>query len=172
MLSIVRPPPSYGKRGGTTEGTPRVPLDPSTWPTGRLLSSAARRVEREFNAHLDAWDLNHASLPVLVHLSVQDHSQRELASATGVTEQTMSRILARVERLGYVTRKPHPEDRRRHVIALTDTGADVLREAADRERSEAMVAQGLSTEDMRELRRLLAAVIAAHPDPPDEAPSS
>jgi DNA-binding MarR family transcriptional regulator len=148
-----------------------VPLDPSTWPTGRLLSSAARRVEREFNAHLDAWDLNHASLPVLVHLSVQDHSQRELASATGVTEQTMSRILARVERLGYVTRRPHAEDRRRHVIALTDAGADVLREAADRERSEAMVAQGLSTEDMRELRRLLAAVIAAHPDPADDDPA-
>jgi MarR family transcriptional regulator, organic hydroperoxide resistance regulator len=149
-----------------------VPLDPSTWPTGRLLSSAARRVEREFNAHLNAWDLNHASLPVLVHLSVQDHSQRELASATGVTEQTMSRILARVERLGYVTRKPHPEDRRRHVIALTEVGAGVLREAADRERSEAMVGRELTADDLSELRRLLIAVVAAHPDPPDEAPSS
>jgi DNA-binding MarR family transcriptional regulator len=148
-----------------------VPLDPSTWPTGRLLSSAARRIEREFNAHLDAWDLNHASLPVLVHLSVQDHSQRELASATGVTEQTMSRILARAERLGYVTRKPHPDDRRRHVIALTHDGARVLREAADRERSEAMVGRGLTADDLRELRRLLTAVIAAHPDPADDDPA-
>ena len=145
-----------------------MPQDPSTWPTGRLLSSAARRIEREFNAHLDAWDLNHASLPVLVYLAVQDHSQRELAAATGVTEQTMSRILARVERLGYVTRKPHPDDRRRHVIALTESGAAVLREAADRERSEAMVAQGLTPDDLRELRRLLTALIAAHPDPSDE----
>ncbi len=147
-----------------------MPLDPSTWPTGRLLSSAARRIEREFNAHLDSWDLNHASLPVLVHLSVQDHSQRELASATGVTEQTMSRILARVERLGYVTRRPHAEDRRRHVIALTDAGSSVLAEAADRERSEAMVGQGLTPDDLRELRRLLAAVVAAHPDPADDDP--
>jgi MarR family transcriptional regulator, organic hydroperoxide resistance regulator len=147
-----------------------VAQDPSTWPTGRLLSSAARRIERQFNAHLDAWDLNHASLPVLVYLAVQDHSQRELAAATGVTEQTMSRILARVERLGYVTRKPHPEDRRRHVIALTDAGAAVLREAADRERSEAMVAQGLTPDDLRELRRLLTAMIAAHPDPDDAHP--
>lgn len=146
-----------------------MPLDPSAWPTGRLLSSAARRVEREFDAHLDAWDLNHASLPVLVHLAAQDHSQRELATATGVTEQTMSRILARVERLGYVTRKPHPQDRRRHVIALTDAGAVVLREAADLERSEAMVARGLTPDDVRELRRLLVAVIAAHPDPADES---
>jgi DNA-binding MarR family transcriptional regulator len=145
-----------------------VPLDPSTWPTGRLLSSAARRIEREFNAHLDAWDLNHSSLFVLVHLSVRDHSQRELASASGVTEQTMSRILVRVERLGYVTRKPHPHDRRRHVIALSEAGARVVQEAADRERSEAMVGRGLTAQDLRELRRLLGAVIAAHPDPADE----
>jgi DNA-binding MarR family transcriptional regulator len=144
-----------------------VSQDPTGWPTGRLLSSAARRIEREFNAHLDAWGLNHASMPVLVYLSAQDHSQRELASATGVTEQTMSRILARIERLGYVTRKPHPDDRRRHVISLTAAGRAVLAEAADRERSEALVGRGLAAEQVRQLREILAAVIAAHPDPDD-----
>ena len=141
--------------------------DPTGWPTGRLLSSAARRIEREFNAHLDAWGLNHASMPVLVYLSAQDHSQRELASATGVTEQTMSRILARIERLGYVTRKPHHDDRRRHVISLTSAGRAVLAEAADRERSEALVGRGLAAEQVRQLREILAAVLAAHPDPDD-----
>jgi MarR family transcriptional regulator, organic hydroperoxide resistance regulator len=145
-----------------------VPLDPSTWPTGRLLSSAARRIEREFNAHLDAWGLNHASMPVLVYLTAQDHSQRELAAATGVTEQTMSRILARMERLGYVSRKSHPDDRRRHVISLTDSGAAVLTEAADRERSEALVVRGLQPAQVQQLREILAAVIAAHPEPADD----
>lgn len=145
--------------------------DPSGWPTGRLLSSAARRVEREFNAHLDAWGLNHASMPVLVYLSAQDHSQRELATATGVTEQTMSRVLARMERLRYVSRKPHPEDRRRHVISITDAGVTALREAADLERSEAMVGRGLSPEQVTHLRELLLTVIAAHPDPTDDASS-
>ena len=146
-----------------------MPQDPSGWPTGRLLSSASRRVEREFNAHLDAWDLNHASMPVLVYLAAQDHSQRELATATGVTEQTMSRVLARMERLRYVSRKPHPQDRRRHVISLTDAGAEVLREAADRERSEAMVTRGLSPEQALQLRGLLLTIIAAHPDPGEDA---
>jgi MarR family transcriptional regulator, organic hydroperoxide resistance regulator len=145
-----------------------VSQDPTGWPTGRLLSSAARRVEREFDAHLDAWGLNHASMPVLVYLTVADHSQRELAAATGVTEQTMSRILARMERLGYVTRKPHPDDRRRHVISLTGSGADVLREAADRERSEEMVVRGLRAEQVGQLRDILAAIIAAHPEPADD----
>ena len=149
-----------------------MPQDPSRWPTGRLLSSAARRVEREFNTHLDAWDLNHASMPVLVYLSAQDHSQRELAAATGVTEQTMSRILARMERLEYVTRKPHPDDRRRHVISLTEAGSEVLRVAVDRERSEAMVTRGLDADQVRQLRRLLLAMIAAHPEPADDRPQS
>ena len=39
------------------------------WPTGRMLSAVARRIEREWNAHLAHWDLNHASLPVLAFLS-------------------------------------------------------------------------------------------------------
>ena len=46
---------------------PRLP-DPARWPVGRLLSSAARRVERDWNAHLATWDLNHASHAVLAHL--------------------------------------------------------------------------------------------------------
>jgi len=164
MLSIVGAAPPKSNHGRT----PRVPQDPSGWPTGRLLSSAARRVEREFNAHLDQWGLNHASMPVLVYLAARDHSQRELAAATGVTEQTMSRLLARMERLHYVTRKPHADDRRRHVISLTAAGASVLREAVDVERSEAMVTRGLSPAQVAELRALLVAVIAAHPDAADD----
>ena len=101
-------------------------LDPAQWPSGRLLSAAARRVERDFNAHLAAWDLNHASLPVLVHLSRGPLSQRELAAACGVTEQTTSRVVARMERTGYVTRTPHDQDRRRLVLTITEAGRAAL----------------------------------------------
>lgn len=141
--------------------------DLTRWPTGRLLSSAARQVEREWNAHLAAWDLNHASLPVLVVLAAGDRSQRELAAATGVTEQTMSRILARMERTGYVTSAPHEGDRRRHVISLSPTGAAVMREAASPGPSEEMSTRGLTPEQVAQLRELLAAMIRARPDPSD-----
>ena len=94
--------------------------DPAQWPAGRLLSAASRRVERDWNAHLAAWDLNHASLPVLVHLSRAPLSQRQLAAACGVTEQTTSRVVARMERTGYVTRTPHPGDRRQLVLSITE----------------------------------------------------
>ncbi len=132
--------------------------DPAQWPSGRLLSAAARRVERDFDAHLAAWDLNHASLPVLVHLSRGPLSQRQLAAACGVTEQTTSRVVARMERTGYVTRTPHEADRRRHVIAITDAGRGALAVASDREFAEELVTRGLTDEQTEQLRGLLALV--------------
>jgi DNA-binding MarR family transcriptional regulator len=140
--------------------------DPADWPVGRLLSAAARRVEREWNAHLATWDLNHASMPVLLHLLQRPRSQRELASACGVTEQTMSRILARMERTGYITRAPDDVDHRKHVIAITDVGRSVAILAADPRPAEAMTTRGLTPEQVDQLRGLLAIVARAHDDRP------
>src|SRR5690606_39534189 len=91
---------------------------------GRLLFAVARRIEREWNAHLGRWDLNHAGFPVLMHLLGGPQSQRALADESGVTEQTMSRIVARLERAGYVTRTDDPTDRRRRLVAITTDGRD------------------------------------------------
>ena len=146
--------------------------DMSRWPTGRMLASASRRVGREWNTHLAAWDLNHASLPVLVLLSRDDHSQRELAAAMSVTEQTMSRILARMERTGYITRTPHGNDKRRHVISLSAAGESVVREAADPVPAEEMVSRGLTPEQVVQLRGLLALIIRAHDEPADTPPGA
>lgn len=135
--------------------------EPLHWPTGRLLSAAARRVEREWNAHLAAWDLNHASLPVLIHLLAGPLSQRELAAANQVTEQTMSRIIARLVRSGYVVRTVAPEDRRRYVVTVTDPGRVACRAAADPAAAEEMVVRNLSAEQVDHLRALLALVAEA-----------
>lgn len=136
--------------------------DPADWPVGRLLSAAARRVEREWNAHLATWDLNHASMPVLLHLLQRPRSQRELASASGVTEQTMSRILARTERTGYVMRAPDENDHRKYVITITELGRSVAMLAADPRPAEAMTTRGLTPDQAEELRVLLAIVAAPH----------
>ncbi|WP_426592282.1 MarR family winged helix-turn-helix transcriptional regulator [Cellulomonas sp. McL0617] len=139
--------------------------NPAHWPAGRLLSAAARRVERDWNAHLATWDLNHASLPVLVHLSRGPLSQRQLAAACGVTEQTTSRVVARMERSGYVTRTPHANDRRRLVLSITDPGRAALAVASDRAPAEAMVVRGLTADEVAELRRLLTLVARPAPEP-------
>ncbi|WP_307843989.1 MarR family winged helix-turn-helix transcriptional regulator [Sanguibacter suaedae] len=135
--------------------------DPSTWPTGRLLSHVARRLEREWNAHLEQWHLNHASLPVLLALLRSDHSQRELAAASDVTEQTMSRTVARLERTGYVTRVTSPSDARRHVVRLTDAGRTTVTHAAQVGPGEDIVARGLRPDQVTALREILVTMVAS-----------
>lgn len=150
-----------------TQGGDPAGDDFDRWPTGRLLSAAARRVEREWNVHLDVWGLTHASLPVLVLLEYGDRSQRELAAATDVTEQTMSRVLDRLERNGYIVRRPLPADRRRHAVTLTDAGRAVVAEAKDPRPAEEMTTRGLSPAEVVELRRMLEVVLLARtPEPP------
>ena len=72
--------------GGAGEGM-------SDWPTGRLLSTAARLVEHAWVEVLDELGLTHAGLIVLHVLGEGPFSQRELARRARVETQTMSRTL-------------------------------------------------------------------------------
>lgn len=137
--------------------------DAAGWPVGRLLSAAARRVERDWNAHLASWDLNHASQPVLVILLRGPRTQAELAAACEVTEQTMSRVLARIERRGYITRAAHATDRRKQVIAITDAGREAVLAASDPAAAEELVTEGLTPEQVEQLRGLLLLVARRAP---------
>ena len=134
---------------------PGVADPPSAWPTGRLLSTAARRVERAWDAYLDRWSLTHASLPVLAILAGGPRSQRELARDLDVTEQTTSRMLLRLERAGYVRRQRHDVDRRRHVVAITAEGFSVLTELNDPAAIDTLVNPRLPDAQLRQLRALL-----------------
>lgn len=139
------------------------------WPTGRLVSAVARRIERDWNAHLARWGLNHASLPVLYLLAGGPRSQQQLAADSGVTQQTMSRIVARLERLGHVVRRPHVSDARRNDVVLTDQGRRTLAEAGDPEVAEQLGVDGLTERQVHRLREILMIMLAeqAGPDPTD-----
>jgi DNA-binding MarR family transcriptional regulator len=133
--------------------------DPADWTAGRLLSAAARKVERAWNAHLASWDLNHASLPVLLHLLGGPRSQRELAALVGVTEQTMGRTVLRLERTGLVSRTVHSTDRRRVDVAITVDGRTAALEAADISRAEQLLTTALTDEQVAALRALLVLIV-------------
>ncbi len=153
-----------GDQGSTRRGSgPGVSPPPSEWPTGRLLSAAARRVGRGGGAYLAGWSLTHASLPVLAVLVGGSRSQRELARELHVTEQTTSRMLAGLERIGYVNREPHAADRRRRTVALTDAGWRALDALNDPGAIEMLVGSALDAEQLSELRRLLVQLVEAGP---------
>ncbi|PYG00976.1 DNA-binding transcriptional regulator, MarR family [Georgenia satyanarayanai] len=140
---------------------------PETWPTGRLLSAAARRVERAWDAYLGQWGLSHASVPVLVVLARGSLSQREIAAQMHVTEQTIGRVLRGLQASGHITRAPHPEDRRRHVVTLTPSGRDAL-SALDRTQSvEALIGSSLTASETTQLRVLLLRMLTDLPSGED-----
>ncbi len=94
------------------------------WPTGRLLSTAARLVEHEWNAWLARHELTHAGFLALHALDRGPMTQRQLAAAGQVEEQTMGRVVDRLERTGHVSRRRDPDDRRRLIIERTALGDD------------------------------------------------
>ena len=103
--------------------------DPSAWPTGRLLSTAARLVELAWAEHLEEVGITHAGLIALQVLQDGPCSQVDLAHRCHVRAQTMSRILDRLERDGHVARAADPGDRRRTLVRGTTAGMRALRAA-------------------------------------------
>ncbi len=49
----------------------------------------------------------------------------DLAGHARVRKQTMAQVIDELERMGYVERRPNPEDRRSRLVFLTDRGAAV-----------------------------------------------
>jgi DNA-binding MarR family transcriptional regulator len=46
----------------------------------------------------------------------------ELAAKEGVQPPSMTRVIAALEDMGYVSRRPHPSDGRQAIVALTEVG--------------------------------------------------
>ncbi|PRW62967.1 MarR family winged helix-turn-helix transcriptional regulator [Actinopolyspora mortivallis] len=51
-------------------------------------------------------------------------SPRELASREGVQPPSMTRVIAALEELGLVRRRPHPTDGRQAIVELTEAGQE------------------------------------------------
>jgi DNA-binding MarR family transcriptional regulator len=72
-------------------------------------------------------DLNAAHLPLLRYPGPENRRPSELASDARMTKQAMNYLLGEFERLGYLTRRDDPEDRRSKRIHLTERGHAVVR---------------------------------------------
>ena len=131
---------------------------PRTPPIGLHLSAAARAVSRAFDEALSEAG---GSLPVwLVLLNLKARrragTQRALADAVGIREATLTHHLNAMEAGGLLTRRRDPENRRVHVVELTEAG-----EAAFARLREAAVAfdrrlrRGISADELDGLERLL-----------------
>lgn len=110
--------------------------DMEHWPTGRLLSTAARLVEHAWNERLVRIGVTHAGVIALGVLDSQGPmTQAHLAQLVRVQAQTMGKTLARLEAHGHVTRVRNDLDKRSHMVSITPAGIEALHEAQDIERT-------------------------------------
>src|SRR5215218_8192357 len=101
-------------------------------------------------------DFDAAYLTVFQYPGPQGTRPSELAARLGISKQALNYLLGELERLGYLERRPDPDDLRSKRVALTLRGASaigVIREAVGE--VETSWAQQLGPERFSQLRNLL-----------------
>ncbi len=130
--------------------------DLKNWPMPRLLSTAARLVEHEWNDKLAGLGLTHAGVIALEVLAADgEMTQAQLATRVRVQAQTMGKTLGRLEVHGHIVRARSEVDRRRQIVQISDEGHLALKQAAELER---LLSSG-NGDQMDELKERLTVII-------------
>lgn len=130
--------------------------------TGYLLAQVCKRHRAQAHARLEALGLYRGQQFILMALWEQEgRTHSELAEALHVQPATISNALKRMERAGFVARRPDPADQRVSRVYLTDAGRAV-RDAVEQlwRDMEAQTFAGFSPEDHAALRDYLRRIIA------------
>jgi DNA-binding MarR family transcriptional regulator len=133
-----------------------MPAGVDTTLTGAL-RDAVGRLTRRMRQERTLTDLSLGQLAALRSLDRHGPmTPTELAAHEKVQPPSMTKIVARLEEQGFVTRTPDPSDGRQVVVAASPAGRALL--ADDRRRKDAWLAQRLRTLDADEVGALRAAL--------------
>ncbi|UZX01280.1 MarR family transcriptional regulator [Arthrobacter sp. CDRTa11] len=101
-------------------------LDPDARNSYRLLTVAARLVQRRQDDALAPLGLTRAAVIALEGLAAGPLNQEQLAAVIHVQSQTLGRVLTRLEGSGHITRARQAADRRQFKVELTEAGEAAL----------------------------------------------
>jgi DNA-binding MarR family transcriptional regulator len=143
---------------------------------GFVLKDVYRLWVRLFEQRLPQLGMTFTQCKVLVFLSRNEGTtQAKLAEASDTEPMTLVRVLDRMERDGWIERRPDPADRRAYRLHLRRASNPVLNEIlaiGEKARSEALA--GLSDEQREQMMNMLehvranlVALVAAGDEPTD-----
>lgn len=126
-----------------------------------LVRDASRSLTRALQMRLAEHAVSFGHWTFLRILWVRDGlTQRELSAEAGVMEPTTFSALKAMEKLGYITRRQKPGNRRKVHIHLTQAGRALQHELVPlAEELNAVAVQGTRPEDVAATRRTLLALI-------------
>jgi MarR family transcriptional regulator for hemolysin len=120
-VSAAETDPARGSRPEPPDGPP------ASRPLGLHLARASKEITRAFD---DALAAEGGSVPVwlvLISLKMKSlASQRELADAVGIREATLTHHLNAMDATGLITRRRAPDNRRVHLVELTQAGEEAF----------------------------------------------
>lgn len=124
-----------------------------------VLNAAQDAIHLRFHRILEPYRLTVAQYKVLEHLFWHYPNGlgiKELSEHLGLAKSTISGIVDRVERDGWVRREPNPEDARKITVQLTQKGVDVFENIPkDREEFWRATIGKLSSDERETLLELL-----------------
>ena len=111
---------------------PRKNMDAAVIEFGQSIGLLVRRIRAASATH----DLSWTESAVLARLGREGPSTiANLARAEGMKPQSMGTVVAALEAMGFIERKPHPTDGRQVHIGLTAPGEAVRSSAKDARRT-------------------------------------
>lgn len=135
-----------------------------------LLSRAHYAIRRKIDARLAAHGVTAVTYTVMSMVrGKKPLSSAEIARRYCVTPQAMNEIVLSLERNGWVSKEPNPENRRVRFVSLTAKGRELLERCdAIVDRIEAEVFADLDRAGVDLLRNALHSVMAAAMGPPEQ----
>lgn len=124
------------------------------------LALALARAASGMRRRLEVHGLSFREYAVLHHLAAAPDRQLrriDLVDLLGLTPSGVARLLAPLEKQGYVTRRPDPQDARRALVTLTEAGEARAHEARTvaSDKATALLDRALDTSDRQALAALL-----------------
>ncbi len=124
---------------------------------GFLLAKAHQRGWALFSEEISRYELTPPQFSVLAFLWQQDGlTQTELSEKAQIDRTTIGGLLDRMARSNLLERRPHPQDRRAHLVYLTEQGKRLEPELTSLAHQVLQrFTAGLSETDKQQLRNML-----------------
>lgn len=131
--------------------------EPEEMPIGQLLSQVCRLTGDRLRVKVEKIGVHRGQGFVLMHLCHHDGiPQRQIAEAVHVSPATMTKMLQRMERDDWITRKRDPGDQRMVRVYLTEKAKTFRKEAQETFREmEEEIAAVYTEEEQAMFHRLL-----------------
>jgi MarR family transcriptional regulator, lower aerobic nicotinate degradation pathway regulator len=138
---------------------PDAPTFPASFleDIGFVVNKVGERINRQIERVLSPHGLNVRQYGLLLLLQARGaQAQIELSQQVGVDRTTVMRTVDLLEAQGMVRRDPDSSDRRKHSVAITDTGLELLvRTRPAVQRAKEKITTTLSKQQQADLLRLL-----------------